>query len=237
MARTFDHVDNKLFEADFFFQKMAELDFNWFEMRCFFSAFVNSSRSVTFALQASMNGVSGFSEWYTLLQEKLRQDKLARFFHECRTDDQKIGYNHVVGGWSENGTMKYWFGEPQPGQYSFIPNVDVLTACKLHITKLCEIVDEVYFRFGLEIDPDQRYTPEGVNKLGISLEDIEALCGFPPGWTDIDWHGPGKDEIRLELLRRSIPGSSVKPLLIKYLGRELRYPVGRFRSEYGKQQL
>lgn len=55
--RTFDHVDDKLIEADFFINKMSEEEIGWFEMRCYFSAFVSSARSVTFALQASMNGI------------------------------------------------------------------------------------------------------------------------------------------------------------------------------------
>ncbi|NOX72096.1 MAG: hypothetical protein GXP03_00225 [Alphaproteobacteria bacterium] len=228
--RTFDHVDNKLFESDFFLQKMEDLSFDWFAMRCYFSAFVSSSRSVTFALQASMRGTDGFETWYADIQNELRIDPLARFFHECRTDDQKIGFNHIVGGIEKGGKMLFWFGEPEPNRYKHMPNSDVLTACKSQMITLCSIVDRAYSNFGLEIDPDQIYTPEGMEKLGMSLDDLEDYVGFPSGFSDIDWSGDNKALHRLELLRKQIPGSGVKPLLSRSLGRELSYPVDRYRA-------
>lgn len=231
--RTFDHVDNKVSEADFFIEKMEALDFNWFAMRCYFSAFVSSSRSVTFAMQASMNGVDGFQEWYAKIQVELRENSIARFFHNCRTDDQKIGFNQIVGGIARNGKMIYRFGEPDPGRYEYIPESDVLTTCKIHMTTVCGVVDRAYSDFGLEIDPDQRFTPSGMAKLGLSLEDLEESLGFPRGYTDIEWAGEDKNLLRLEHLRKEIPGSGVKLLLSKYLGRELTYPTERYRAPRG----
>jgi hypothetical protein len=228
--RTFDHVDNKLFEADFFAQKMDILEFDWFAMRCYFSAFVSSSRSVTFAMQASMKGIGGFAEWYANIQGELRNNEMDRFFHECRTDDQKIGFNHIVGGVMRDGRMDYWFSEHEQGKYNFTPKTDVLTSCKEQMVTLCKVVDQAYSAFGLEIDPDQRYTPEGLKALGYSLEDLEEDLGLPRGHTDIEWDSGNKDLERLEQLRRQIPGSSVKPLLSKYLCRDLTYPVDRFRA-------
>ena len=228
--RTFDHVDNKLWEANFFIERMEESEFNWFAMRCYFSAFVSSARSVTFAMQASMKGVQGFQEWYEKIRLELRENQIARFFHNCRTDDQKIGFNNIVGGSAVNGKSVYWFGGPDFDIYQHIPKTDVLTTCKSHMTTVCSIVDKAYCDFGFEIDPDQLFTLAGMTKLKLSLEDLEEFLGFPRGYTDIEWDGEDKNLIRLENLRREIPGSCVKPLLFKYLGRELSYPTEPFRA-------
>lgn len=225
--RTFDHVDDKLLEADFFINKMSE-EIGWFEMRCYFSAFVSSARSVTFALQASMNGVSGFEIWYSNIQADLRKNQLARFFHDCRTDNQKIGFNHIVGGSRQDGKTMYWFGKPERKSYKYIPEIDVLTACNKQMKTVCSIIDKTYVDFGLQIDPDQIYTPSGLAALNMSLEDIEESLGLPRGHTDIEWDGEDKHLQRLMHLRKQISGSSIKPLLKHYLKRDLEYPDGNF---------
>ncbi|MCC5965748.1 MAG: hypothetical protein JJU24_06390 [Natronohydrobacter sp.] len=235
--RTFDHVDNKLFESDFFLQKMEEEDFNMFAMRCYFSAFVSSTRSVTFAIQASMKGTEGFPEWYEIIRQKLRDDQLARFFHECRTDDQKLGFNHVVGGVFDGRTPRFWFGEPERGRYKFLPEIDVLSACRKYMVKMCEIVDSAYERFGIEIDPDQRYTPAGLKKVGMSIEDLEDYLGFPRLYSKVSEDSEEELELRLASLVRGVPRSAVKPLLMRYLDRPLNYPMHSFRpSALGTQQ-
>ncbi len=126
--------------------------------------------------------------------------------------------------------MAYLFGEPEAGRYKYVPDTDVLSTCKEHFKNICAIVDCAYTTFGLQIDPDQRYTPEGLEKLGISIDQIEQELGFPSGWTDIEIDIENKDLVRLELLRCNIPGSSVKPLLAKYLGRDLTYPTCPYRA-------
>ncbi len=198
-------------------------------MRCFFSAFVSSVRSVTFAMQASMKGVDGFENWYADIQAELRSSPIARFFHECRTDDQKIGFNHIVGGFLSETGVEFWFGEPEPGRCKFVPETDVLTTCKMHMRTTCAIVDKAYNDFGLEIDPDQIYTPDGLKLKSWSLEDVDEYLGYPRGWTDVEWPKGNKYEHRLASLVRNIPRSYVKPLLVKYLERELKYPIGPFR--------
>jgi len=51
VAKSFDLVDEKLAEADFFLEKLRDSSTDFFAARCYFSAFVSPSRSVTFALQ------------------------------------------------------------------------------------------------------------------------------------------------------------------------------------------
>ena len=64
MSDSFGLVEDKIFEAEYFLKRLQESISMSFESSCFFSAFVSASRSITFALQAAMNGVPGFSGWY-----------------------------------------------------------------------------------------------------------------------------------------------------------------------------
>jgi hypothetical protein len=229
--RSFDAVDEKLTEADFFLEELAASHLSWLRTRFMFSAFVSAARSVTFALQASLKGAPGFTEWYDQKQDKLRKDRLARFFHECRTDAQHLGLNPVMVGVSGENRRLYFFDQPEPDRYSYLPEEDVLTACRLQMRRICEIIDDAYRDFGLLIDPDQIYTPDGLQRLGRSIEDVEEEIGLPRGYTDIPLHGPDKAAQRLAFLRRSIPGSGIKPLLIKHLGHELDYPCSPFEPD------
>jgi len=219
--RSFGIVDEKLAEADFFCDLVAKGGSDLFRVRYYFSAYVGAARSVTFALQASIKDADGFEPWYRGWQEQLRNDNLARFFHACRTDTQHIGINPVMGAYSYNNSAGCVFGEPELGRYAWLPETDVATACRLHMRMLCEVIRDCYQEFGLLIDPDQIYTPEGLVAKGWTLEDVEEQLGFPRGFTDIEWHGDDKDAQRLNLLRRNIPMSEIGPLLAKYLDREL----------------
>ena|SRR5215207_5807717 len=77
MPRSFGLVDDKVLEADFFLNQLAAAGLNFFAARCYFSAFVSSARTVTFALQASMTGIDGFDTWYAAQQSALRMNVLA----------------------------------------------------------------------------------------------------------------------------------------------------------------
>lgn len=226
--RSFDLVDNKLAEADFFLEEIRLAGLQFVRVRYLFSAFTSASRSVTFAMQASLKGADGFHEWYQVEQEALRENRLARFFHQCRTHSQHIGYNQIVCGASERGKHSYYFGEPEPGIYNYVPTMDVLSACEEYLIIICGLVDRCYEQFGLLIDPDQIFTPEGLSTLGRTVEDFEEEIGLPRGWTCIDSKLPKTTEHRLHLLSRNIVRSGIKPILIKYLKRDLRYPTASF---------
>ena len=114
-----------------------------------------------------MKGTPNFSEWYEEWQDKLKGNKLARFFQECRTDSQHIGFNQIMSGKIQDGQMLLFFGEAEHGRHKYIPEDDVLTACKKHMKTMCEIIDSAYETFGLEIDPDQLYTPEGIQEKSL----------------------------------------------------------------------
>ncbi|MGM4928398.1 hypothetical protein [Tardiphaga sp. 619_E2_N8_5] len=215
--RNFGIVDDKLAEADFFCDLVAEGGADFFKVRYYFSAFVAAARSVTFALQASIKHADGFDTWYDKWQQQLRANELARFFHACRTDTQHIGINPVMGGSGSKNFQVCWFGQPERGRYEWLPEEDVAAACRTYMRILCELIRDCYREFGLLIDPDQIYSADGLLTKGWTLEDVEEQLGYPRGYTDIEWDGPDKTQQRLKLLRRQIPMSAVGSLLAKYL--------------------
>lgn len=153
--RSFARVDEKLQEASLFLDEPASSQSSWGRTRFLFSAFVSSVRSVTFALQASLNDAPGFLKWYSDQQNDLKQNRLARFFHECRTDSQHLGLNPIQFFHSSRGRTSYFFGQPERGRYAYLPEEDILTACRSHMERICLLIDQAYIEFGLLIDPDQ----------------------------------------------------------------------------------
>ena len=93
MARSFGIVEEQLCEAEFFFRLLRGSSPYSSDSRFYFGAFVSAARSVTLALQATMDGVSSFEPWYHSVQEELRADPLARFFKEVRDVSVHTGLN------------------------------------------------------------------------------------------------------------------------------------------------
>lgn len=219
-ARPFDLVDEKLAEADFFLGKLEDSVKNLFESRCYFSAFVSAARSVTFALQAVMKSqVDGFEEWYEFKQKELKQDPLARFFHDARTKAQHVGLNSVNAG-----RMTVVDGKPVVQLFfqsstanvplKNVPPYDVVTSCTRYLTSLVSLIHECYEVFGAEIDPHRYLTEENFRKLGRTIEDAEEEVIGVRGWTD----APGVPlEARWQMLRSSVPGSEIGWIFEKYL--------------------
>lgn len=218
-GRSFDLVDDKLFEADFFLEKLAGSGFNFFEVRYYFSAFVAAARSVTFSLQAVMADVDGFKGWYTKKQEDLKKNNTSRFFQRIRTESQHIGLTPLNSGTSRLGKdgqpiVRYFFSEGIGEHIPDAPQTDAVTACHQYFTLLLRIIFECYEEFGSIIDPDQYYTLKNLKRLGLSIEDVEEELGFPRGWTKVD---DTSDHNRLNALKLSIPRSAIDKLFEKYL--------------------
>jgi hypothetical protein len=213
MSVSFDAVDNKLREADFFLERMKGSELNVRAWRFFFSAFVTAARSVTFVMQCAMNDIEGFADWYTPRQEALRSDPLARYLTSTRNEIQKRGTNPVcVWGRNEDGEVDafflHWYDDPdvQP------PDGGVLSACSEQVRRLATLVYEAYRDFGPWIDPAVAYTPSGARSLGLTVEDIEEQLIGARGWT-----AGLPEEERFRLLRREEPMPEIDDLLLKYL--------------------
>jgi hypothetical protein len=191
MTRGFGLVDDKLFEADFFLEKLSDCGFNFWEARFYLSAFVSAARTVTFALQGSISDLDGFNEWYSAKQEALRSSPTARFFAKARTDSQHLGINPLHGGGSARGAdgkLEHWFylGSGLLGEeLQDCPTVDVVTACREYLTLLVQMVFDCYQQFGPSIDPSLFYTVENLERRGMSIEDVEESVGYPRRWTAV----------------------------------------------------
>jgi hypothetical protein len=209
MARQFGLVDDKLYEADFFLDRLAETK-DMYEAPYYFSAFATAARSVTFVLQACLSDVPGFTEWYERKRDELRRDPISRFFHRFRTETQKIGTNPLRMGTLSRGAAAFHLHEAD------VPETNVTVLAQRYMRVVVPLIHECYAVFGTTIDPDQYYTLRNLRRLGRSIEDIEEELGFPRGWTQI---GGACDEDRLYGLRSHIPMSGIDPLFIKHLGK------------------
>lgn len=224
MARSFDLVDEKVFEADFFLEKLRNAGLNFFEARCYFNAFISATRTITYALQAVMKDIDGFQEWYKAKQNELKQDELARFFHNARNESQHIGLNFVNSGetFMRDGQLitRYYFTYLLDNNAQTVPSSDVVTTCEKYLIQLVDLIFECYSTFGNIIDPDQYYTVENIDELGLTIEEIEEELGFPKGWTNI---GNTDASTRLNAIRQSVPGSEIDIIFQKYLNKNRKH--------------
>ncbi|RRN77517.1 hypothetical protein EIM50_19235 [Pseudoxanthomonas sp. SGD-10] len=224
MARTFQIVEFKIAETDFFLDKLEQTTYDsihFFEARNFLSAFLASSRSITFSLQASLHGITGFKEWYDIKQQTMRESRLAKYFLEARNNSQKVGYYPLTGGRTYRDSnnllrVEYYFDTSTEELAKFVPEEDVLTACKKYFKMILEVVFDCYQDFGTVIDPEQYFSFENIKKTGKTIEDFEEELGYPRGWTNIP---DATDDDRLKAIRNEITCHGIDHILIKYLGK------------------
>ena len=145
MSRMFGLVDTKVQETEYFLERILNAGLNFFGVQCDAVAFASSARSITFAMQSSLTGLPHFDIWYTSKQSELRNDSLARFFHEFRRVSQHIGDNAVIGGSYAGKKALFYFG-PLP-ELPTVPELDVATACTRYFKTMLGIVYECYTTF------------------------------------------------------------------------------------------
>jgi len=216
-GRSFDLVEDKLAEAEFFLQKMASAGPNVFEVRCYFSAFASAARSVTFTLQAVMSDVDGFVEWYAVKQEAIKRDALARFFVERRNESQKVGDTRINQGtfyYDEHGNAvaRHFFAKAGPSDPFTSVEADVVTAAARYVDLLRPLVADCHERFAWDLDPDLFFTEEGLRSRGLTVEDVEEMMGLPRGWTNMI-----PDDERLRLLNDATPVQGVTWIIDEHI--------------------
>jgi hypothetical protein len=216
VSRSFGLVDTKLEEAEFFFLKFLKSGWEIREAQFFFNAFVSSTRSVTFAVQASMKGIEGYEEWYSEWQRRLRRSRLARFFHNCRTDIQHVGKNYVNGGMTGPDGPILLLADGSFEKFEKVPERNAFLATENYLKIVCCLVRDAYERFGHLIDPDVFYSLEGMRLNGLSFDEIEGELGLPIGWTSLGGAQGITDEDRMSLLRRAAAISNGRELLARY---------------------
>jgi hypothetical protein len=221
VSRSFSIVDQKVAEAAFFLEKLRACRYEMFDVQCYTSAFVSSARSITFALQAVLADVPGFSVWYKAHESALRSNPLARFFHEFRTVNQHIGSNLVSAAAGHAGQVHYYF-MPTP-DVPEVPSEALVAAADRYFHLLLDIVFECYVVFGPHIDGQQRYTADYFAAIGKTIEDAEEELGFPRGYTTVG--DPTETPYRWQALRDYAAGScEINHVFDKYLGKMTPHP-------------
>lgn len=219
MPRMFGLVDTKVQEAEYFLERILKAEWDFFGVQCDAVAFAASARSITFAMQASLSGIAEFDQWYASKQKMLRNDPLARFFHEFRRVSQHIGDNAVNGGTYIDGKALFLFG-PLP-DLPIVPEVDVASACTQYFKVILALVYECYLTFPPLINGQWRYTKEHYRSLGKTVEDAEEDLGFERGWTLLS----GLDEdVCWRLLRTRADGCNIQPQFEEWLGKRVPHP-------------
>lgn len=236
--RSFGLVEEKIYETDYFLEQIKNsIDIT--ECGYNLSAYLSACRSITFVLQSAMGNVDGFREWYETKQKEMSENQLAKFFHNARNESQKVGIYHVKRGHSYidksgNVKMRFFFQnatlsnnnktyettilemllKAELGESDYESSEDVSTLCKTHFKFILGIIFECFSKFGSAIDPIKYYTLDNINRLGLSIEDIEESLGYPRGWTEVKGISQEK---RLELIRNHQPDSFIDPIFVKYL--------------------
>lgn len=237
--KTFDAVDEKVAEAEFFLGKMRDIKFDVFAMRCFFSAFLAACRTITQALQQFRKLLDGFDEWYEPHRQRLVENKLAKFFHATR-NDHLHGGNHPITGGMGGGSDGSWFYhfenlniseknraeiaalagdvyEPIIDPDLYVPDEDVLTCCEMYFKMLLEIVYDCYVDLGPQIDPQQHYTQEHFSAIGKTVHD--ACCEMFGEEISFACPKDMPEEARWQIVRRYAGCCGINEIFYQYLGK------------------
>lgn len=223
MARSFGLVDYKVLEAEYFLEQIQQFRRkpSLFEIQFVASAFASATRSITFAMQSALAGSCGFESWYGPKQKLLRDDPIARFFHDFRRVTQHIG-EPVIGAGSFTGGLATYFFSPS-SDLPKVPDLDVVSACELYFRTVLRLVYDCYAHFGPLIDAQQYFTREHFSSKGKTLDDALEEIGFPRGYLTIP--GQRTDEEAWRAIRRqSGMGCMVQPQFEKWLGLRIRHP-------------
>jgi len=219
MSRSFGLVDSKVQEAEYFLDRILEADQFFFGVQCDAVAFVASARSITFAMQSSLAGISEFDAWYAVKQVELRKNPLAKFFHEFRRVSQHIGENVVVGGSFQSGKALFHFGSVP--ELTSVPTIDVASACTEYFKLILELVYECYIAFNPLINGQWRFTRQHFESIGKTIEDAEEELGLPRGWGQV----PGfDDDTRWLYLRREADGCNIQNQFELWLNKRVPHP-------------
>jgi hypothetical protein len=221
-TRSFGLVDYKAREAESFLNELGRVghQLNPAAVQYCASAFAAAARSVTFAMQASLAYHPSFSDWYSPRQQALKQDILARFFHDFRRVSQHIGESVVDSGIYGTDGAKYFF--QQSAILPNVPSLDVETACVTYFRTVLRLVFDCYVQFAPIVNAQWRYTPGFFASLGMTIEDAEEELGFPRGWTDI-----GQDDAeayRWEMLRQCADECGLNEQFNRWLGLSVPLP-------------
>ena len=221
MEKTFDTVDLKIAETEFFLRQLALVYTEFDLFRWYFSAFLSASRAVTLALQ-QFKELTGFDEWYAPHQRRLKENDLARFFLKQRNDHVHGGQYPVGYASFYDGVAEYYFDKDCFAGDNQI-KVKVVDAARDYFADLLRIVYDCYVTLGMQIDPQQYYTKENYAKLGKTINQAECELW---GWirTSLIDEGYTEDD-RWHELRGHVDECKINHLFYSYLGKITLHPL------------
>jgi hypothetical protein len=231
MSQSFGIVEEKLREAEFFLDELCKTDRLSFQARCFFSAFVSAARSVTLSLQATMNDVDGFSDWYEQAQARLKFDPLAQFFVEIRNGSIHKGLNPLDEVTLEHlrDDLSLQLRQRAPSHVIVLPDqraengtvlADAEQISSEYFKSLVAVVFDCYERFRSVVDPRWYFTQDNFLVMGKNFGDAVEEHGFPRNWASFI-----SNEIDgWRILRSQQPPCLINDLFLRYVGRSIPDP-------------
>jgi hypothetical protein len=198
-------VEERLLEADYFARRLSrqrDSERYGYEL----NAFLSAARSVTFLIQKELSKVDGFMPWWEVQRRALGDDPAAKFFLELRNFSQKQGKISIVGsGGRSRGRLRWTYcfagtAEPVPRE---LLHRDVVDCCREHLAKLAALTLRCVGQFPYHTCPTLALTPEGVDALGLSLDDVDEALGLVRGYTGV---GPFNRAERIHMLQRQMDG-------------------------------
>ena len=171
-----------------------------------------------------MDSIGGTKQYKTV-QERLRENKIARFFNEYRRISTHIGEQFLRSGKiirDENGNKRVLYYFMPVNDLKMVPENDVYSVCEEYFTLILEVVFDCYDKFKFFIDSRWYYTSDNFSVLGKTVEDAETELGFPRGWTDSG--DPEDIKERWRALRSKEVGCEINHIFQKYLGKVHEQP-------------
>jgi len=184
MANNLTILEHKLFETDFFLDKIKESKKSIDTKRhaeYYFSAFLSSSRSVTFVMQSAFSKLPGFTEWYATSQDILKKSELARFFVEARNSSQKEGTTYFNITRFYQGETSFYFSND--GEFKFAPKDDMVVSSEQYFGLLLNIVSDFFKQFGDHVDPKKYYSMDKLKERGQTVKQLEYEVWGYDKWT------------------------------------------------------
>lgn len=207
-------LEQKLFETDFFLDKLKECKKptgNYQHAQYYFSAFLSSSRSITFVMQSAFSKLPGFDNWYKNAQEILKGNDEARFFVDARNYSIKRGSTYFnIMRFHNNETTFYYHDD---GEHKSPPKDDMVYASEEYLKFLLDVVRDFFIQFGEHVNPKLYYTMEKLKERGQSVKELELEVWGYNKWSSFNL----SDEQILDYITSRMYITNIDKLFDKYL--------------------
>ena len=222
MATSFDTVDWKIAETEFFLGKMREVRCELSDINFYFSAFLSAARTSTLALQ-QFKRVPGFEAWYRSHRDRLAADPLAKRFLDLRNDHVHGGSYPIGSGCSNKGKPLFFLGTDGIVLFPNSDAEDVVSMSERYFVLLLDVVYDCYVKLGVHIDPQQHYTKEHFDSVGRLIDDAELeLFGLCCPQTVAQEY---PEDQRWHYVRSRVGCCGINHIFDRYLGRTTPAPL------------